>query len=134
MDVRSLFLLVVGISFWLTSAAGLILPQFLTDMVGMNLVESATFSEIRSNYGGMHMMLGGFILWAALSKKQQSVALLLTALFTGGYVFGRMISLVIDGLPNLFVYAVTVGELVAASFALFFLKPSWNEIVEPASS
>ncbi len=117
-----IFISIVGVLFIVTAIAGLFFPVHLTSMVDVSLDYVSAHSEIRSNYGGMHLMLGSFILWSGITRKYTESALLLTLLFTGGYVLGRSVSFVVDGDPNLFVYLVTFGEAFGAVTAFYLLR------------
>ncbi len=117
--LRRLFLVVVGAGFLLTAGAGLLAPGRLTAMVGLSLEGVSAYSEIRSNYGGMHAALGLFILWTALTPTAFTVraALLVIALFTGGYAFGRVLSLMVDGWPHALIIALTGAEAIVSWLA-----------------
>lgn len=125
MILRQAFLSLVALGFIATALTGLLLPQQLAAMAGLGLQNASAVSEIRSNYGGMHLALGGFLLFSALTRKWWAFALLLIALFTGGYAFGRLLSLFLDGPPNAAIRVFTLVEMLTALIAVrMLLRPA----------
>lgn len=77
----------------------------------------SALNEIRANYGGMHFTLGLLFLSGALVRALRVSTLLVVALFTAGLVLGRLVSLVLDGIPNLFVLGLFALEAVGCAVA-----------------
>jgi hypothetical protein len=70
---------------------------------------------------GLYLALGCFWLYAAFDARFRNAAVLTTALFAGGLVAGRLVSLVLDGRPSplLMLYAVIELGLVPIAIWVF---------------
>ena len=117
----ALFLGMVGLIFVGLGTFNLLFP--VEGMVGFEIRVSTTsaLNEIRANYGGMHLALGLFFVFGAFVPSARLLALLIVALFTGGLVLGRLLSLVVDGAPNSMVWGLFALESVGALVALTLL-------------
>lgn len=120
------FLALTGLAFLLIGANTFRDPQAAMRGVDLLLHSVSAVNEVRANYGGMQIGMGLFFLAGAWRPRLTRPALLALALFTGGLVAGRLISMALDGLPNSMVLALLLLEVVAASVALLFLlrRPS----------
>lgn len=113
------FLGITGLVFAGLGVFNLLFP--VHGIIGFEIFPStiSALNEIRANYGGMHLALGLFFLSEASIRPLRAPALLVAALFTGGLVAGRLVSLVWDGKPNPFVWTLfsveCVGCLVASA-------------------
>ena len=57
-------------------------------------------SELRGTHGGINVLAGIFLVWAALRGPLRRAGLGLVALLNGGYVAGRLVAAAADGLPD----------------------------------
>ena len=113
------FLLFAAVPTLLVGLQGLIDPQGIMDNVDVILGNNSGKSSTRAIYGGMHIMFGGFIAYGAF--KAQREALLILALYTIGFVLGRVTSLILDGMPNAFISTWIFVEAGFAIIATYFL-------------
>lgn len=117
-----LVLLLLGLNFLLVGATGLADPVKLMDPVQLEIAGVSGLSEIRAAYGGTHLALGLLFIAGLVSSRWRRTALLVAALFTGGLVVGRVISLGIDGPPGPFVRRLFFLETLGAVTALLALR------------
>jgi hypothetical protein len=129
-----LFLGVVGVVFLGLGAFNLFSP--VAGMAGfeMQIASVSALNEIRANYGGMHFALGLLFLSGAFLRALKVTALLVVALFTGGLVLGRLLSLALDGMPNLFVSGLFALEALGCSVAIVLYRRSWRAISGPGNA
>jgi hypothetical protein len=120
--VTPLVLGLAGIAFLAVGVMSLVTPAAGMAPFGMALPTPSAVNEIRANYGGMHLAMGAFYLWAAARPAWRRAALLVLALFTGGLVVGRLVSLAADGAPNAFVWRLLVVEAAGAAAAAVLLR------------
>ena len=113
------FLLLVAIPTLMVGLQGLTNPQAIMDNVDVILGNNSGKSSTRAIYGGMHLMFGGFFVYGAF--KMQREALMVVALYTIGFVMGRVVSLVLDGSPNAFISTWIYVEAGIAVIATWFL-------------
>ena len=122
MRLTQIFLLLSGIGFMLIGINTFRDP--IAAMVGVELgVQSINaLNEVRANYGGMQMGIGILLFSAALLQWLSRSALLALSLITGGLVVGRLVSIMLDGMPNTTVQALLILEFVTtvAAIYLFF--------------
>lgn len=120
------FLAVVGLIFLGLGGFNLFFPA--AGMAGFE-IQVATVSalnEIRANYGGMHFAMGLLFVSGAFVRPFRIPALLVVALFTGGLVLGRSLSLVLDGWPNLLLWGLFALEALGSLVASVLLKRAWH--------
>jgi hypothetical protein len=86
-------------------------PQSMLDPFGIHLSGMRALNEIRAS-GGMHIGVAIFLLWAAFVRPIRPTALFALVAYWSGLLFGRMASLVIDGIPDRFIWRLFVVELV----------------------
>jgi len=120
------FLAVLGLIFLGLGSFNLFFP--VAGMAGFE-IQIATVSalnEIRANYGGMHFALGLLFVSGAFVGALRFPALLVVALFTGGLVLGRSLSLVLDGWPTLLIWGLFAIEALGCVVASVLVKRAWH--------
>lgn len=119
--LTQLFLVLSGMGFILIGVNTFRDP--VAAMVGVELgVQSINaLNEVRANYGGMQMGIGLLLISAALMIWLTRPALLALSLVTGGLVVGRLMSMMIDGMPNSTVQALLGLEFFTTVIAIFCL-------------
>lgn len=70
----------------------------------------------------LYMALGAFWLFCAFSTKYQDVGIVVLAVFCGGLVAGRIISLVLDGTPSVILVVYTAMELAMLPLCVWLLR------------
>ena len=123
MRLTQIFLLLSGIGFMLIGINTFRDP--IAAMAGVELgVQSINaLNEVRANYGGMQMGIGILLFSAALLQWLSRSALLALSLITGGLVVGRLVSIMLDGMPNTTVQALLILEFVTTVAAIFLFFP-----------
>ena len=117
------FLGIMGLAFCKVGIEALVDPQAVLQQVGITLDNPSALSSMRAVYGGMHLFFGLLCFWSAM--REPASALRLVALYAGGFVIGRTISLAVDGAPNSFVFTWLGTEafsLVASLVLLGLLR------------
>jgi len=119
--IAQVFLGLMGLAFCKVGAEALLSPQAVLSAVGIVLDNNSALSSMRAVYGGMHFGFGVFCIWGIFKNVQEP--LMLVALYTTGFVVGRLSGILIDGVPNSFVMtwlytetfslAISVGLLMA---------------------
>ena len=122
-------LVVAALAFLAVGIGHLVSPLAMVAPMNIHLGGVNAFNEIRANYGGMHSLMGIFFLCGALVTKLREAALVSLAIFTTGLVLGRLVSIVIDGVPGTFIWTLFAGELVL-TIAAWFLR--WRGNRQPA--
>lgn len=123
----------------------LMLASIIGFYVGVNLVffpaefqaesniilgtNASHFSETRAP-GVVILSTSLIILIGVLRTKWQYTSLLLSAIFYLSYGVGRLLSLVLDGMPAEILFYAMIGELVIGIIALILLRKMKYEKIE----
>ena len=94
---------------------GLFAPEAIAGPVELLASSASAHNEIRANYGGMHLAMSALFLMGAISAAFRWTSTVVLTLFSGGLVIGRLLSLVLDGVPNPFVMQLLITEATAAA-------------------
>lgn len=115
-------LIIAAVAFFIYAAVFLFLPIYGTSFVGVELPISSALIDVRATYGGS--VLGAAIFFALCAMKEAWVrpGLVAQAVILGGFIFGRVIGIIVDGQPNGAIYILLVGEVAGCALALFALR------------
>jgi hypothetical protein len=81
-------------------------------------------SDLRGSHGGLNIVLGLFLLYAAGSHQWHRIGLLSVALVNVGYFSGRLIAIGAEGMPSALLIAVMLLELALLTAALVMVGRS----------
>jgi hypothetical protein len=99
--IAKAFLLLIGLAFLNVAIQALFTPQAVMGNVGISLDNPSALNSIRAYYGGVNLFFGLFLAYSGF--KAQATGLILSILYSGGFVAGRLLSFALDGQPNGFV-------------------------------
>ena len=80
------------------------------------------FAHILRAVMGLYFGLGLFWLFSAFSDKYRNAAVLTTAIFAGGLVSGRLVSLFADGQPSPVLVVYIALELILVPIAVWVFR------------
>lgn len=113
----------LGAAFTIVGFQGLFVPQNLFDPLGLPLPTIDSLNEIKATYGGLHFLIGVFMLVAAIKKKLHEQAFLIFGLVTCGLGLGRLVAVISDGFPRASInWILGSAELIGAIFFLIAYK------------
>ena len=124
--LTQLFLLLSGMGFILIGVNTFRDPVAAMAGVELGVQSINALNEVRANYGGMQMGIGLLLVSAALMTWLTRPALLALSLVTGGLVVGRLMSIMIDGMPNSTVQALLELEFFTTVIAIFLFTQQPN--------
>ncbi|NGP53443.1 DUF4345 family protein [Thioalkalivibrio sp. XN8] len=110
-------LLYLGYGLWV-----LLSPETSLAYLGTDLSIVNTMSDLHGSHGGLNIAVGLFLLWAAGNPDWFRNGLWLVFLLNVGYLGGRLVALLSDGMPTGLVPAVMVLEAVLLVMALVLAK------------
>ena len=119
MRLTQIFLVLSGIGFMLIGVNTFRDPVAAMAGVELGVQSINALNEVRANYGGMQIGIGILLFSAGLLSWLSRPALLALSLITGGLVVGRIVSMVLDGMPNTTVQALLILELLTTIAAIF---------------
>lgn len=114
--IAQVFLGLMGLAFCKTGLESLLDPQSVLENVGIVLSNASATSSMRAVYGGMHLVFGLFCVYGIF--RNSSAPLMLIALYTLGFTIGRVSGIIVDGMPNQFVFTWLITEVVCGLVAL----------------
>lgn len=105
---------------------GLIFVFFPVDgllfVVDGSISTSSGVIDIRATYGGMSVGIGIILYLLATTHGTLRIGLLSVCLLMLGMAAGRIIGMVLDGSPNIYMYIYLALELIASSLAVLCLR------------
>jgi Domain of unknown function (DUF4345) len=110
-----LMMLVVGL-------LHLLAPQMMMREPGIELSTVNHLHVVRAAYGGAYLGIAALFLAGGLRLVEQRAALVAVLLIFGGFAFGRVISLALDGRPVPLYLAVLGAEVFFATCAAWALR------------
>ncbi|VXC07470.1 conserved membrane hypothetical protein [Flavobacterium sp. 9AF] len=122
------FLMVSGIIGIVIGAALLFIPKPFEASAGINLGDNnSLLSEIRAS-GGMLFCTGILIFLGTFRPKLTNISLLLSTLFYLSYGLSRILSIIIDGMPDKTLVIATVFEIIIGIISFILFHKSNKEI------
>ncbi len=122
-----IFLVLLALATLNIAVQAILDPQAIFDNVQVQLGNLTARNSVRALYGGVNLAFGLFWMWAAF--REQRTGLLLALLYTGGFAIGRILSILMDGMPDAFAMQWLVTESVFALLAAGLLY--WNRSAKP---
>ena len=77
---------------------------------------------MRATYGGISLGLAVFWGWCARGRNTQHAGLLSSLLVLSAAAFGRLIGMIVDGSPNVFMFVLFAAEVLFAALIFAALK------------
>ena len=96
----------------------LVNPFFMARVLGLTFTEPRGVSELRATYGALFTVMGAVMLWALLTRHRSAGWLRFAGLLWLGAAGGRLVSIVVDGVPTLYNFLVLALELLVGLGAL----------------
>lgn len=78
--------------------------------------------EFRATYGGFLVGVGIFFAVCLFNESYVRIGLILQALSLGGFAFGRLVGIALDGIPNPLIIYFLSAEIAAVILAMFALR------------
>ena len=113
-----------GLMMLVVGALHLINPQMMMMEPGIELSTVNHMHVIRAAYGGSYLGIAALFLAGALGRMDTRAALSAVVLIFGGFAFGRVVSIVADGMPVPLYLGVLSAEVFFAVCALLALTKS----------
>jgi len=126
--ITRVFLILLALATLNIAVQAILDPQVIFDNVQVQLGNITARNSVRALYGGVNLAFGLFWLYAAF--RQQKTGLILAVLYTGGFAVGRILSLLMDGMPGAFAMQWLITESVFALLAaglLYWNAPKTNQ-------
>lgn len=104
--------------FGIVGLQALLIPRIFLEPVGIDLLTTSGYAEVRAGYGGLFTGAALLFAWGARREALRPVALTIAVWVLGVFAGARLVSLVVDGLPNPFSLAILGLELTGCTLAV----------------
>ncbi|MEU1205462.1 DUF4345 domain-containing protein [Nocardia sp. NPDC005825] len=101
-------LAIAAVAFAVIGLNGLLNPTTVAAGIGLQIMATAGFDEVRANYGGLQLAIAAILVIGLVRAPARRPALAVVTAVCAGLAFGRLVSIAVDGLPP----ANMVGLLV----------------------
>lgn len=119
LKVRAFILYLVAGIFLLIAMASLLIPEKMAEPLGYRLDNVNALNEFRAIYVGL-WLAHTLIFVMAARNTQQAVLGDICGILLMGQVVGRVISLLVDGVPSADLFPVAIAEFVGAILIFVF--------------
>ena len=109
--------LYLGYGLWV-----LLSPSTSLAYLGVDPATVNAMSDLHGSHGGLNVAVGLFLLWSAGSEDWFRYGLWLVFLLNVGFLGGRLVALISDGMPTGIVPAVMLMEAVLVVVAYLFAR------------
>ena len=96
--------------------------ETLQFVVQASINSSSGVTDVRATYGGMSVGIGIVLYLLAREENTLTLGLLSVFILMITMAFGRVVGMVVDGAPNVFMYAYLALELTTSALALLLLQ------------
>lgn len=111
-----------GLMMLVVGALHLAAPQMMMREPGIDLATVNHLHVVRAAYGGAYLGIAALFLAGAARRIESRAALAAVVLLFGGFAVGRIVSIVVDGMPVPLYLGVLTAEVVFAACALVALR------------
>ena len=119
------FLGLMALAFAKVGIETLINPHAVLAQVGILLDNASAISSMRAVYGGMHLAFGLYCLVGIFLNLKGGLQLV--ALYTGGFITGRLWGVIIEGVPNSFVATWLITETISFTIAITLIIAAYRK-------
>ena len=102
----------------------LMAPEFMYGLYGIELQSVNEANMVRAAYGGLFLGFALLFLAGALKPSLTRAALVALLVFMASFAFGRLVSLLVDGVPHALICLLIALEVVYAALSACLL---WKE-------
>lgn len=122
MKLKSVVLLSASLGIGVIGLGYLISPQFMYGLYGIEIETVNEANMVRSAYGGLFLGFGILFLMGARRDQFSRPALIALLTFMASFAVGRIVSIVVDGMPAPLILSLIVFEIVYSALAAYLLS------------
>lgn len=127
MNLKNTVLLTASCGIGGIGLAYLIAPQFMYGLYGVGIESVNASNMVRGAYGGLFVAFSGLFALGVVRPGLANPALVGLLTFMSGFALGRLVSIVVDGLPSLLVLGLLALELCYSLLAAALLSGAMQE-------
>lgn len=101
-------------------------PLEAASLVDLQLSSPSATSDFRANYGGCIIGIGLFFVYCYLNPDYIRLGLILQILSISGFVIGRIIGIIFDGIPKPILIYFLVAEILLVILAVIAINKLGN--------
>lgn len=111
LKLKTPYLIINFVVYAAFALAFFIMPTMLAEMIGIQFRDTGALADFRAMYGGLCLAISILILLGILKIAYQRAAVVLSILGGGALFLGRLVTLIVDGPGNLFIYVSMATEV-----------------------
>lgn len=112
--LTSLIYFVIGVMF-------LSAPVYWASGIDIELTSNTAIIDLQATYGGCMFALGVFFLYCLKNSQLIRVGLVLQAITLGGFAIGRVIGILMNGVPKPVIFYLMIAEISGILLAIYCL-------------
>lgn len=117
-----LLLVFYAIGFLPVALLGWFAPDLLFSTIGVQITDAAGYAEVRAAYGGHFFAASALFAVGAGRAEVRETSLRMGTLILAGFVFGRLLSLGLEGVPNVYAWATLALESTGLVLGLILIR------------
>ncbi len=122
MKLASAVLLLASLGIGVIGLGYLLSPHTMYGLYGIGLETVNEANMVRAAYGGLFLGFAILFLLGGLQDQFTRPALVALLTFMAGFAVGRIVSLIVDGMPSLIIISLIVFEVVYSALAVYLLS------------
>ncbi|MBL8018573.1 MAG: DUF4345 family protein [Leptospirales bacterium] len=99
-----------------------IAPVTLAGKIGITLQHSAALADLRAVYGGLSLGIGALIVLGLTQKTHTLSAVILCMLASAGLLLGRLVTMILDGPGDIYIYGSMALEVLAVILGVLLIR------------
>ena len=108
--------------FFVFAVGFLFAPRYFAAQLDITLSSTSAVADLRAMYGGLSLGVGALFVLGLKNVAFRPAAVTLATLTSAGLALGRVITIVVDGMPGPLVLAFLASEIVSIAVGLWLLK------------
>ena len=122
MNLNSATLGSAGIGIAVIGAIYLVAPEFILGVYGIKVQSASEANLFRGAYGGMFIAFAALFCLGALRDRFMRSARAALLVFMAGFALGRIVSIIVDGVPHILLVGILVVELAYSGAVLYLIR------------
>ena len=108
--------------FFVFAGCFLFAPRYFAAQLDITLSSASAVADLRAMYGGLSLGVGVLYLLGLKNVAFRPAAIALATSTSAGLALGRVITIVVDGMPGPLVLAFLASEIVSVAVGMYLLK------------
>ena len=127
MSFKKILLISASLGIGSVGLGYLISPEFMYGLYNIEITSTNQFNMVRGAYGGLFLSFSILFFVGAFNKKIEFSAMVSLFVFMCGFAAGRIISIIIEGMPSFLIIGLLLFELFYLICCTYYLFSNNNQ-------